>query len=239
MFDFLNRSGGPTPRQIEKAVKRLTETHGEEGPRIEAAERLFDWGTPESIFALLKRFTISSRVISQDIEEKRMIVRMLVDKGEAGVDPILRFIKTYPQVDWPVRALAEIVPPEELVGHLVHVIETVALSEFAASVHRVSLLRAVHDHVTSEMTPLLGSFLDDSDDDVRIAAIDALAGLGESSREILLEAFLKAEDRPRIRRRIAEVFADNGWAVKGYRPKVEEALPDGFGLNAKGVLQRR
>jgi HEAT repeat protein len=238
MFDFLRR-GGPTPKQIDRAVKRLTETHGEEGPRLEAAERLFEWGTPEATFALLKRFTISSRVISQDIEEKRMIVDMLVEKDRAAVEPLLRFMKTHHQVDWPVQAMARIVPKDELVGHLVEIIESVGQSEFAAPVHRVSLIRAVQDHVTAEMAPLLGSFLDDADDDVRLAAVEALIGLGESSREVLLEAFIAADDQPRIRRQIAELFADRGWAVKGFRPRVEQCLPDGFGLSSKGVLQRR
>ena len=239
MFDFLKRSDGPTPKQIAKAVGRLTETHGEEGPRIEAAEKLFEWGTPEATLAMLSRFTMSSRVITQDIDEKRMIVSMLVEKGPSAVEPILRFMKTHHQVDWPVQALAGIVSREELVQHLVDIIDNVAQSEFAAPEHRVSLIRAVHDHVTPEMATLLGSFLDDSDDDVRIAAVEALIEIGETTRETLLEAFLAADDQPRIRRRIAELFADRGWAVKGYRPKIEETLPDGFGLNSKGVIQLR
>ena len=58
-------------------------------------------------------------------------------------------------------------------------------------------------------------------------------------REPLLEAFLEADDRPRIRIKIAEIFADQDWAVKGYRPKVEVALPDGFQVTAKGLIRRR
>ena len=238
MFDFFSRNQ-PTPKQIARTVKKLTEPAGEEGPRIEAAERLVDWGTPEALFGLVRRFTMSSRVITQDIEEKRLVVGMLVGQGDAAVAPILQFMKIHHQVDWPVRALAQIVPKEELVRHLVDIIETVALSEFAAPDHRVSLLRAVHDYVTPDMSEMLSGFLDDSDDDVRIAAIEALAQVGESAREKLLEAFLDVDDRPRIRIRIAELFADKGWAVKGYRPRIEETLPDGFGLSSKGVIGRR
>ena len=238
MFDFLRR-GQPTPKQIAKTVKKLTEPAGEEGPRIEAAERLADWGTPEALFGLVRRFTMSSRVITQDIEEKRLVVRMLVGQGDAAVAPILQFMKIHPQVDWPVRALSQIVPKEELVGHLVEIIETVALSEFAAPEHRVSLIRAVHDYVTPDMYELFCGFLNDSDDDVRIAAIEALGEVGESAREKLLEAFLEVEDRPRIRIRIAELFADRGWAVKGFRPRIEETLPEGFALSSKGVVRRR
>src|ERR1051326_659014 len=94
MFDFFKRNQAPSQKQIEKVVKRLTEPQGEDAPRIEAAERLADWGTPDALYGLVKRFTISSKVITQDIEEKRMVVRMLVDKGQDAVDPILGFLTT-------------------------------------------------------------------------------------------------------------------------------------------------
>ena len=238
MFDFFRR-GAPSQKQIDRTVKRLTEPAGEQGPRIEAAQRLLEWGTPEALLGLVKRFTISSRVITQDMEEKRMVVEMLVSKGPDAIEPILRFMKTHHQVDWPVQALSQILPEQELLKHLVGIIETVAESEFTAPDHRVSLIRAIHGHVTEEMIPILEGFLDDSDDDMRIVAIEGLAGLGEGVRESLLEAYLEDEDRPRIRRRIAEIFADQGWAVKGFRPKIEENLPEGFALNAKGIVKRR
>src|SRR6476619_3817996 len=95
MFDFLRRNQPPSLKQIDKVVKRLTESGGEDGPRIEAAERLAEWGTSDALYGLLKRFTISSKVITQDIEEKRMVVRMLVEKGTVAVDPILRFVRTH------------------------------------------------------------------------------------------------------------------------------------------------
>jgi HEAT repeat protein len=97
----------------------------------------------------------------------------------------------------------------------------------------------MHGHVTPEIAAVLRQFLADDDDDVRISAIDALSEVGEDMREPLLEAFLEAEDRPRIRIQIAEIFADHDWAVKGYRPKVEQALPEGFQVNAKGLIRRR
>jgi len=238
MFDIFRR-GGPTPKQIGRTVKRLTETHGEAAPRIEAAEKLAAWGTPEALFGLTKRFTISSRVISEDIEEKRHVVELLAGKGGDSIEPILRYMKVYHQIDWPVGALARIVGEEELVRYLKEIIETVALSEFAAPEHRVSLIRAVHEHVRPEIAETLEAFLGDTDDDVRIAAIEALTELGEPEREKIIEAFIAAEDRPRIRRRVAEIFADQGWDVKGYRPTIEESLPEGFTLNAKGVVRRR
>jgi len=240
MFDFLRRNQAPTTKQIEKVVKRLTEPQGEDGPRIEAAQKLAEWGTPDALYGLLKRFTISSKVITQDIEEKRMVVRMLVERSNEAVEPILRFLGTHHQVEWPIQALSEILPREELVPKLVSALENIAAaSAFTPPEHKSDLIRAMRGHVTPEIAAVLKQFLSDDDDDVRIAAIDAIAEVGEDMREPLLEAFLETDDRPRIRIKIAEIFADHDWPVKGYRPKVEQTLPEGFHLTAKGVIRRR
>jgi len=236
MFDFLKRNQPPSLKQIEKVVKRLTEPQGEDAPRIEAAEKLADWGTPDALYGLLKRFTISSKNITQDIDEKRMVV----EKDREAVDPILRFVSNHHQVEWPIQALSEILPQSELVPKLVGVLEKVAAaSAFTPPEHKSDLIRAMRGHITPEIAAVLRQFLSDDDDDVRIAAIEAFAEVGEEMRESLLEAFLEAEDRPRIRIKIAELFAEHDWPVKGYRPKVELALPQGFHVTAKGLIRRR
>jgi HEAT repeat protein len=234
MFDFLK-----TKSPIERLTKRVTETGGEDAPRIEAAQKLADMDTPEATFALARRFTISSKVITQDIEEKRMVVNMLAAKGERAVDPLLRFLRTYHQVEWPVQALARILPTEQLVAKLVGVLEDVAQNPFTSPEHRSSLIKAMHGHVTPEIAAALKKSLEDDDDDVRIAAVHALAEAGEQMRETLLEAFAAGEDRPRIRIAIAEVFADHDWPVKGFRPTVEAHLPEGFHITAKGLIRRK
>jgi HEAT repeat protein len=236
MFDFLKRTPGT---QVDKLIKRLTETAGEDGPRIEAAEKLDELDTPEATYALLKRFTISSKVISSDVEEKHMVVRMLVDKGDAAVEPILKFMKTHHQVEWPVRALMEILPQEEWAPRLVDILENVALNPFTSPEHRTSLIKAMHGHITPEIAATLRKSLEDDDDDVAIAAIQAIAELGEEVRETLLELFIRAENRPRIRIAIGELCADREWPVKGYRPSIEATLPEGFHITAKGLIRRK
>src|SRR5215471_3210524 len=236
MFDFLKRTPAS---QVDKLTKKLTETAGEDAPRIEAAQKLADLDTPEATLALLKRFTISSKVISQDIEEKYMVVRMLVDKGRDAVDPILKFIKTHHQVEWPVRALTQILPQEEWAPQLVQVLENVAQNPFTSPEHRSGLIKAMHGHITPEIAKTLRKSLEDDDDDVAIAAMQAIAELGEDVREPLLELFIRADDRPRIRIAVAELCADREWPVKGYRPSVEAALPGEFHLTAKGFIRRK
>lgn len=234
MFEFLK-----TRTPIERLTKRVTETAGEDGPRIEAAQKLADMESAEATYALAKRFTISSKVITQDIEEKRMVVDMLAAKGDRAVEPLLRFLKAYHQVEWPVQALAKILPTEQLIPKLVAVLEDVAQNPFTSPEHRSSLIKAMHGHITPEVAAVLKKSLEDDDDDVRISTVHAMAEMGEDAREVLLEAFASAADRPRIRIAIAEVFADRDWAVKGYRPTVEANLPEGFHMTSKGHIRRK
>src|SRR4030095_8847785 len=151
---------------------------------------------------------MSSKVITQDREEKRMVVNMLAAQGEKAVDPLLRFLKSYHQVEWPVQALARILPQEQLIPKLVGVLEDVAQNPFTSPEHRSSLIKAMQGHITPEIAAVLKKSMEDDDDDVRIAAVHAVAEMGESERETLLEAFTQAGDRPRIRIAIAELFAD-------------------------------
>jgi HEAT repeat protein len=236
MLDFFKRTPAA---QVDKLIKRLTETAGEDGPRIEAAEKLDELNTPEATYALLKRFTISSKVISSDVEEKHMIVRMLEDKGDDAVEPILKFMKTHHQVEWPVRALMKILPQDKWAPRLVDILENVAQNPFTSPEHRTSLIKAMHGHITPEIAATLRKSLEDDDDDVAIAAIQAIAELGEEVREPLLELFIRVENRPRIRIAIAELCADREWPVKGYRPSIEATLPEGFHITAKGLIRRK
>src|SRR5436189_2869915 len=107
MFDFLKRGQAPSAKQIDRVVKKLTEPQGEDAPREEAAEKLAEWGTPDALYGLLKRFTISSKVIDKDVEQKRRVVQILVEMGDEAVEPILRFLSSHHHVEWPVRALSQ------------------------------------------------------------------------------------------------------------------------------------
>jgi len=85
-------------------------------------------------------------------------------------------------------------------------------------------------------------FLDDMDDEVQIAAAEVIARQQDPiGREPLIQHFLKAHEgnNARVREALAGLLADSGWDVKGYTPKVEAALPQGYKLDARGRLARK
>ncbi len=241
---ILNRlfssEGGPSERQIKRAVKQVTQQHGDASVRVSAMERLSQWGTPEAAKALLRRFTIQVPQESMDLEEKQYTVRLLVSMGRAAVEPILQFIRTEPDVTWPARALREIVPPEEFKAALKSTLDHLCQAYTRWPEAKTVLV----EHLPNDALPLVRStlmhMLEDEDDDVCVAAADYLARNGdEEIRENLIQIYLNAESRPRVRARILDHFCEREWPVKGYRKKVEETLTDPYYLTSKGTVKRR
>src|SRR5437870_8542010 len=120
---FRGGDDGPSASQIEKAVKQVTQPHGDAAVRMNAADRLKAWGTPEAIAGLLRRFTIQTPSGAVDLEECQQVEAMLVDLGERSVEPILRFIEREASVAYPTRALEKILPHEAFVGRILGVLE--------------------------------------------------------------------------------------------------------------------
>ena len=240
MGKIFTRETGPSPRQLRKGLKQATQIHGEASTRVAALERLAQWRTPEAIAALLRRFTIQVAQGSIDLEEKQYTVRMLVEIGAPAVDPILHFLQTEGEVTWPARALREILSPEEFNLTIKNVLEKLNTGYARWPEAKSVLISQLPDEAFPVVKDTIVKFLADEDDDVCIAAADYLARHeSEETRTQLLQTFLSAESRPRVRGRILDHFCEREWPVKGYRKLVEEAIQEPFYLTSKGSVKRR
>jgi HEAT repeat protein len=230
----------PSEKQIARGIKQVTQQHGEAATRVAAMERLAEWKTPEAAAALLRRFTIQVPQASMDHEEKQYAVRLLVQMERVAVEPILQYLRSESEVTWPVRALRELLPPAEYALALLNILNQLAGQYSRWPEAKKVLLEHIPDDSFPQVKETIVRFLEDEDDDVCIAAVDYLARNGdEGVREQLLETFLSAESRPRVRGRILNHFVDREWPVKGFRKKVEDALQMPFYLTAKGTVKRR
>ncbi len=230
----------PSERQIRRAIKQVTQTHGDAAVRVSAMERLAGWRSPEAAAALLRRFTVQVPQATMDLEEKQYTVKLLVGSGRAAVEPILKYLRTEPEVTWPIRALRQILPQDEFVAALSEV-----LGSLSTGYERwPEAKKVLVEHIPDEAFPIMRDtalrILQDDDDDVCIAAIDYLARNGdEEVRDALLQTFLNAESRPRVRGRILDQFCELEWPVKGYRKRMEELIEEPFYLTSKGTVKRR
>jgi len=119
---IFSSDSGPSGRQIQRALKQATQPHGEAATRVSAMERLASWRTSEAAAALLRRFTIQTPQASMDLEEKQYAVKLLAQMGSVAVEPILAYLKVEPDVTFPIKALKQILPPEEFVKRLIDVL---------------------------------------------------------------------------------------------------------------------
>jgi hypothetical protein len=230
----------PSDGQIRRAIKQTTQMHGEAGTRVAAMERLASWKTREAAAALLRRFTVQTPQASMDLEEKQYAVKLLAEMGRVAVAPILDFIRVEPDVTFPVQALKQICPSEEFHSALTNILKELSAGYTRWPEAKAVLIGFLSDEAYAQVLEIVLHFLDDEDDDVCIAAIDYLARNGdEGMREKLLQLFLEAEARPRVRGRILDHFCEREWTVKGYRKKIEEVIASPFYLTAKGAVKRR
>jgi len=203
-------------------------------------ERLASWKTPEAAAALLRRFTIQVPQASMDLEEKQYTTRLLVQMGRVAVAPVLKYLRTESEVTWPVRALRDILSPEEYRAELRKILQELSSGYTRWPEAKTVLINHVPDDAYADMRDIVIGMLKDEDDDVCIAAAEYLARNGEEQeRETMLETYFEAEGRPRVRGRILDLFSEREWPVKGYRKRVEEAISEPFYLTAKGTVKRR
>ena len=231
---------GPSEGQIKRAMKQVTQIHGDAATRVAAMERLAAWKTAEAAATLLRRFTVQVPQASMDHEEKQYTVRLLVQMGRVAVAPILNYLETESEVTWPVRALREILPQEEYIAAVRKVLEQLSSGYTRWPEAKAVMIAHLPESAYPEVADTILRVLEDDDDDVCIAAVDYLVRSGdEAVRERLIETLLEADARPRVRGRILDQLCEREWPVKGYRKRVEEIIQEPYYLTAKGTVKRR
>jgi len=225
-------------KQIQKLRKKVKEPHGDPSTRINAARKLLEMGTEPAIFALLDRFTISASPSRQDDEEKEEVLAWIVGLGETAVPAIVRFLKRERQVYWPFRALQSILEPNQLTKVGEELLQYHWDNPPASSDPTAQLVRVMEGLHTPSLQQIIENYLTHEDDDVRLAALDHFFKRPEDeAREPVLKCYLDSEDRPRIRAHILDRLIDLEWSVRGFRPKIEETLPEGYFLTRDGTVK--
>ena len=226
-------------RQIERLRKKVKEPHGDPSVRQNAAQRLYEMGTEPALRALLDRYTISVSPSVQDEQEKNQVHHWIVVLGKKAIPPLMDYLKSERLVYWPAKALQDILEPNEQAEQFQFLLEYLWKNPPASAIPKTQLLRALGELHSPGLQETVSEYLGDEDDDVRLAAIQYLMDRPEEeAREAVLECFLGSEDRPRVRNQILEFFMEKGWSVRGFRPAVEESLPEGLILTRDGKVKR-
>ncbi|MFQ5930698.1 MAG: hypothetical protein ACE5MK_13480 [Acidobacteriota bacterium] len=230
--------GSSPEKQIERARKKVKEPHGDPATRINAAQRLREMGTAKAILALLDRFTINVSPSGQDEQEKLEVLSWIVEMRERAVEPLIKFLKRERQLYWPVKALRKIVPEDEFARKMSEILRYQWENPPASSDPKAQLIHLLGKVHSRQLLDTVKLFLEDEADDVRLPALDYLFKRPEDeTREAILQCYLNSEERPRVRTYILERFSEKEWSVRGYRPKIEESLPEGYALTRDGKVK--
>ena len=232
-------SEGRLKFRIQRSTKTLCERYAQHEARMEAADKLREIGTDEAIYGLARRFSATSENLGVDQDEKKRIQDILVAFGDRGVEPVKRYIRNHDKITWAIDALKQTLPKDALIPFLFETLKEGDPVQIrgAKATQILQALQSLDDpSVVDGVLPCLKSH----DDTVRIAAVECLeAYADEKAREPLLETLTNPdEDSIRVKMRIAEALQKLDWDVKGYRKKVESALPDTFRITSKGRVTR-
>ena len=246
LLDLLGIGGTKEERQarsVAKLQKKATEKYGPKENRQGAIEELGELRTPRAIEALLMRYTVRVEPGITDDEEKQRVLALVQQAGSSIAVPVLKkFILGRDEISWPLKALSDLLPETEVVAFLIEALRKAAGEYSRVPEKKVLLLHALAQHRSGEAVPTALPFLEDMDDEVQIAAAQAMAvQKDERAREPLIQQFLRAHEgsNARVREALAGLLADTQFDVKGYTPKMEAALPPSYKLDSKARVVRK
>src|SRR5438067_5324426 len=230
-------------RAVAKLQKKTVEKYGPPENRQGAIEELGEMRTARAIEALLMRYTVRVEPGITDDEEKQRVLALIHQAGAAVAVPVLKkFILSRDEISWPLKALSDLLPESEVVGFLVEALRKAAGEYSRVPEKKALLLHALAQHQSADAVPTAVPFLDDMDDEVQIAAAQAMAvQKDERAREPLIQHFLRAHEGSNagVREAVAGLLADTQFDVKGYTPKMEASLPPSYKLDSKGRVIRK
>ncbi len=217
----------PTPKKVEKQTRVAKERYSKPEFRREAMQRLLNWGTPESLRGVLKRFNVVVQSPNWDEEEKRWLKAQLIDMGEGVLPYLEEFLMNENNIVHVASCLREILSPDDYAQLMQK-----ALSSRAPDDHRsvlakqelVALVGQLHDQqARQEVVP----YVRDHADDVQTTAIDVIQAQAiESGYDALQTMITEDIHAPRVLRRAAQAISELGLPVKSDAPIAPAVLED-------------
>lgn len=233
--------GGKSPERATKLKAKVTQKYGGPEARQKAIQQLGEMDFPEATASLLARFTVTVEPATTDTDEKEHVFGLLRARGEAAVEPIRTFLRRSDQASsWAVRLLREILPADRYVTVVVEHLGELADVYTRDPEKKLVLLHEAESLDDPRVAPRVLPFLEDMADDVKIAALRALAPRAyPEAREPMLRLLTAPETARRVQTSAIEAIAGSGFGVQGYREKVESLLPEPFFVDKAGILKRR
>ena len=233
VFDMFSKE-----RSRERNASRAINKYSQSPDRLKAMQTLLEDGSPEALYAVMRRFGMLYDKTIDDEQEKEYLFDSLVEKGGVVLAPLKKYLLAAESISWPLRVLDKVVATkDEVVDVLAEVMTRHEPGYERDPTKKIQLLTHLAGIKSPRVPALVAPYLADMDTGVRYAAAEALLAQGDeaAASEPLLNLFVSdQEESLRLRIRIADGFAELGWALGDKRAEVEKRLPDAYTIEARG-----
>lgn len=228
---FLDFLFGGDDAAIKKHTRRIADRNAQAEDREGSARWLADKGTEEALRGLFHRFNLQLEHSMKDQREKDYVLDLLAQHGATAAKVAREFAMTTPSFQYAVRIVERIEGAPAATEVLLELLAAERLDNEWKPEKKKTLLISLAERKDPRIVQAAARFLEDFDEGVRNAAVEAIAAQsGDDGREPLLAALTrKDEESTRIRGRLAEIFATRKWAV-GDDAWLPTHLPDGYRL---------
>ncbi|MEM7589331.1 MAG: HEAT repeat domain-containing protein [Myxococcota bacterium] len=195
-------------------------------------KKLLQWNTKESLLGVLDRFSIVVQSPHWDEEEKTWLKEELQKKGDLAKEAIVQFIGTAGAVTHPTQVLSCLCSSqEEFAGLLQRALQARSPEDHRGSQAKRELILALQAVDVDGVVESICVYLQDQNDDVRCAAIDAVRAKGNKKLKQRLVAMLADESSSsRVLRHVAS-------AVSRLNLHIEDAFVLASSLQESYVVQ--
>ncbi len=226
--------GSPAAKWADRMEKRV-----QNYDRQEAIQALSELGTAEAVEVLLKRFTFHMDPSITDQEEKDAAFRGILKAGKAAIEPVRAFAAKAESLAWPMKIVKELVGQDEYVEELLRWLSKWDTEYAKFADPKVQILTTLEEVRHPHIRAAVERFLEDVNEPARFHAVCAILAQTDAAAIGPLAQLLADEESVRIRTKIAEGFAAQGWTLpQEQRDAVRKALPLPFTVDPNGRVTR-
>ena len=237
LFDFFKSSPEAT---ITKHAPRVASKRAQSPDRWESIQAIGALKSADAVKALLPRFTFYVDPGITDNDEKDETFRLICAVGTEAIPPTRAFTLRAESLSWPLKILERLAGPDEVVEVLVGLLAKMDVEYERDPQRKLQALQALEERRDPRIGPSVARFLADVNETARFHAVSVIVSQDDaaSHRDALVSAITK-EESVRVKARMLEAFAQQGWDVGAAKDKIAKALPPGWSLDSKGVPARK
>lgn len=231
--------------RVQKNLKILKNPKALKEDRAFALDFFINIKEPDiAIPALLERFEYSIENGIVDSREKELAMDGILKFGSQALHYVKEHLKKTTRIAWPIKIIIKIASEQDVINILCDVLnyDDISFDQDAIDKNYDILCYLAEYKISPERTVQLATFLKDTDERVRFAAMEVILNQDnvEDFKNILEDFLLdNSVENRRLKVLAIDTFIKNNWRVSDPKKFEDSKIDEGVYLTKKGKLERR